>query len=131
MTKKLPRLSEANLEIMKIIWDKGEVTIADVHEEINSNRTDKIGRTSVQVQMTRLEEYGWLQHRKEGRSYIYTATQDRQRTTKDILSDISSRLFGGSHSELIKCLIEEKSISEEELGDIKEIIKRAEMEDNS
>ncbi len=131
MKQQLPKLSEANLEIMKIVWEKREVTIAAVHEELNKNRKEKIGRTSVQVQMTRLAEYGWLNHRKEGRSYLYSATQDRQRTTKDMLSDISRRLFGGSHSALIRCLMEEESISNNELSDIKEILAKAEQEDRS
>jgi len=61
-------LSPANLEIMKVIWEKGEVTVNDVFEIINSRRKHKLRRTTVQVQMNRLEEYGWLSHRAEGRA---------------------------------------------------------------
>jgi len=68
--KHVRKLSPANLEIMKIIWEKGEITVSSVVEAINAKRKDKLRRTTVQVQMGRLEEYGWLKHRAENTSLI-------------------------------------------------------------
>ena len=96
-TKKRERqLSPANLEIMKIVWDKGNVTINEVVDAINAKRKNKIRRTTVQVQMNRLEDYGWLKHTEEGRTYIYSAVVAKQKTRRDILEDIKNRVFGGS-----------------------------------
>ena len=76
MAKKRDRkLSPANLEIMKVVWEKGEVTINEVVAVINARRKNKIRRTTVQVQMNRLEDYGWLKHTERGRTYVYTADE--------------------------------------------------------
>ena len=55
---KIQKLSDANLEIMNIVWDRGEVSINDVLEAVNLRRNDKLKRATIQVQMKRLEKYG-------------------------------------------------------------------------
>jgi predicted transcriptional regulator len=122
------KLSPANLEIMKIIWDKGEVTVNDVFEAINTKRKNKLRRTTVQVQMGRLEEYGWLTHRKEGRTYIYSADAEEQKTRQDILNDIKIRVFGGSRAELVKCLLEDEKLTPEEIKELRALLKKIERE---
>jgi predicted transcriptional regulator len=126
--KKLRKLSPANLEIMKIIWDKGEVTVNDVFEAINAKRKEKLRRTTIQVQMGRLEDYGWLTHRKEGRTYLYSAVAERQKTRQDILNDIKNRVFGGSRAELVKCLLEDEKITPEEIKELRTLLKKIERE---
>jgi predicted transcriptional regulator len=117
------KLSPANLEIMKVAWEKGEVTVADVVEAINSKRREPVRRTTVQVQMNRLEDYGWLKHRSEGRTYIYSAVVEKHKTRREILEDIKNRVFGGSRAELVKCLIEEEDISPEEIKELRDLLK--------
>ena len=126
MAKKRKRkLSPANLEIMKVIWEKAEVTIADVVEAINARRREPIRRTTIQVQMNRLEDYGWLKHRTEGRTYVYSAVVEKQKTRREILEDIKNRVFGGSRAELVKCLIEDEELSPEEIIELRELLKKA------
>ena len=110
---RLRKLSPANLEIMKIVWEKGQVTVNDVFEAINIKRKDNLRRTTIQVQMNRLEEYGWLQHKKEGRTFFYSAVEEKQKTKSDILNDITNRVFGGSRAELVKCLLEDSDVKQE------------------
>lgn len=126
--KKLRKLSPANLEIMKIIWDKGEVKVNDVFEAINAKRKEKLRRTTIQVQMGRLEDYGWLTHRKKGRTYLYSAVAERQKTRQDILNDIKNRVFGGSRAELVKCLLEDEGITPEEIKELRALLKKIERE---
>ena len=109
------KLSPANLEIMKVVWEKGEVTINDVMEAINAKRKNKIRRTTIQVQMNRLEDYGWLKHTERGRTYVYTAVVEKQKTRREILEDNKNRVFGGSRAELVKCLIEDTEVTPEEI----------------
>jgi BlaI family penicillinase repressor len=115
-------LSPANLEIMKVIWEKGEVTVNEVFETINSRRKHKLRRTTVQVQMNRLEEYGWLSHRAEGRAFFYSAVKERQTTRKDILDDIKNRVFGGSRADLVRCLLEDEDVTSEEAKELRRLI---------
>ena len=116
------KLSPANLEIMKIIWDKGEVTINDVVDALNSLRADNLRRTTVQVQMNRLEEYGWLKHRKKGRTHIYYSVVGKQKTRREILKDVTHRVFGGSRAELVKCLLEDSDVSSEDLEELRNLL---------
>ncbi len=126
--KRSRKLSPANLEIMKIIWDKGEVTVNDVFKAINAKRKDKLRRTTIQVQMGRLEDYGWLTHRKEGRTHNYSAIVERQKTRQDILNDIKNRVFGGSRAELVKCLLEDEKVTQEEIRELRDLLKKIERE---
>jgi len=119
----LHKLSPANLEIMKVVWDKGEVTINDVVEAINARRKTKIRRTTIQVQMNRLEDYGWLKHTEVGRTYVYSAVVEKQKTRMDILEDIKNRVFGGSRAELVKCLIEDDDVTQEEIKELRVLLK--------
>jgi len=122
--KQSRKLSPANLEIMKVVWEKGEVTINDVVEVINAKRKNKVRRTTVQVQMNRLEEYGWLRHTEEGRTYVYSAVVEKQKTRREILEDIKNRVFGGSRAELVKCLIEDADVPPEEIKELRALLKK-------
>ena len=126
--KHVRKLSPANLEIMKIIWEKGEVTVSGVVEAINAKRKDKLRRTTIQVQMGRLEEYGWLKHRKIGRTFYYSTVYEKQRTRKEILNDIKNRVFGGSRSELVKCLLEESNVAPEDIKELRDLLKNYDKE---
>jgi BlaI family penicillinase repressor len=123
MKKRNRKLSPANLEIMKIVWEKGEVTINDVVEAVNAERKDKLRRTTVQVQMNRLEDYGWLKHTEKGRTYVYSAVVEKQKTRREILEDIKNRVFGGSRAELVKCLMEDADVTPEEIRELRELLK--------
>jgi BlaI family penicillinase repressor len=124
MAKKRKRkLSPANLEIMKVVWEKGEVTVSDVVEAINAERREPVRRTTVQVQMNRLEDYGWLKHRSEGRAYVYSAVVEKHKTRREILEDIKIRVFGGSRAELVKCLLEDEDLAPEEIEELRKLLK--------
>lgn len=99
---------------MELVWQKGEVTVNDVLEAINAARKDKVKRATVQVQMRRLERYGWLKHRKENREFYYSPLRSEAEAKVDILHNVRNRVFGGSYAELVKCLFSGERISEEE-----------------
>lgn len=121
--KKERKLSDANLEVMKAIWQKGgEVTINDIFDAVNAGRRKKVIRATIQVQMRRLEAYGWLKHRVQEREFIYTALREEEEAKRGILDGIRDRVFGGSITELVKCLFENSAVSAEELRRIQEIL---------
>ncbi len=124
----IQKLSPANLEIMKIVWDKGEVNINEVFKTINAGRDDDLRRTSIQVQMRRLEKYGWLKHRQVGRMYYYSAVVEKHKTRRDILHDVKNRVFGGSRPELVKCLLEDSDISHDEIKKLRKLLKEYDAE---
>lgn len=126
--KETRKLSPANLEIMKIIWRFKEASINDVLEAINTKRKDKLRRTTIQVQMNRLEEKGWIKHRKIGRTYYFRAVRGKQKTRKEIINDIKNRVFGGSRAELVKCLLDDSSIKPEEIQELRQLLNQHDKE---
>lgn len=121
--KKHIRISDANLEIMNHIWKRGEATISDVWAAVNEKRSRKIKRATVQVQLRRLEKYGWLSHRIENRAFVYFPIRDGQAARSDILQSIRKGLFSGSCLDLVKCLVGSCEMSEEELRLIEEFLR--------
>jgi len=123
------KLSDANLEIMKVVWRKGsEVTINEVLEAVNAGRRKKLKRATIQVQMKRLEKYGWLKHRVINREFLYAPLRKEEEVKHRILNNIRHRVFGGSHVDLVRCLFENGSASDEELRLVREILSRREKE---
>lgn len=119
-------LSAANLEIMKQVWERGEVTISQVLDAVNATRETPLKRATVQVQMARLERYGWLTHRTDGRTFYYRATREQEQTNREMLMDMRDRVFGGSNRELVRCLFEDSQLSEAELERLVGLLEKTE-----
>jgi len=122
--EELASLSDMQLEIMKIIWDQKEATVASVWKTMKETR--KIARNTVLTQMTRLDEKGWLAHRSEGNTFIYIAKVPRKKTMSRILGEIAEKAFGGSMDGLVMAFLDGKKISKEEADRIRTIIDKAE-----
>ena len=122
--KSLPKLTEAEFEIMKVIWANKEATINEIVGTVNTKRDEKLQRTTIQVQLSRLEEKGWLAHREEKRVFYYKATREREKTQADIVRDVKNRIFDGSCSELIKSLFDSKKISSAEIYELRNVLKQ-------
>ena len=116
------KLSDASFEIMELIWQRKEASVQDIHAAVNARRDKPVKKETVQVQVSRLERYGWLHRRREGKVYLYSARHDRDATTRAILRDVRDRVFGGSQSELIRCLLNETAVSDEEMHRIRDFL---------
>ncbi len=126
MGKKLPPpLSDAQFEIMSVIWNKGEATINEVLEEVNAARQDSLRRTTIQVQMSRLEKKGWLTHRSAGRTFYFRPLRDREEARAAIAGRVTRRIFGGSCADLVKCLFSHEKISRREIERLRELLENA------
>ena len=119
-SEKMPPLSEAQLEIMNVVWDNRQVTVAQVWRELSSRR--RVARNTVQTMITRLEERGWLKHRSEGITFWYTATSSRKVTLRRMLHRMADTAFDGSTAGMVMALLEGKSLSADEAQRIQAMI---------
>lgn len=117
-------LTKAQREIMEIVWAEGEVTVTEVRDALEQKR--KLARNTVLTMMVRLEERGWLQHREQGRTFIYSAARPRVASLGMKVSQMVDRLFAGSPEELMTALIEYRGLTSEETDRIREMIDQAE-----
>jgi BlaI family transcriptional regulator, penicillinase repressor len=125
MAKKdpLPPLSEAQLEILHVIWKRGEATVGDVWTELSQRRP--IARNTVQTMIVRLEDKGWLKHRAEGHTFLYRATQPAHAVRRKMTRRLVETLFHGSTEGLLLALLEKESLSPEEAERIRAAIDQA------
>ena len=119
-----PPLSEAQLEIMNVVWDRGEVTVADVWKAVASRR--KVSRNTVLTMLTRLEEKGGLNCDGEGHAFRYRATVPREATLGTMIGRLVDTAFGGSAEGLVMALLHGRGVSREEARRIRTMISRAE-----
>ena len=113
---------------MKIVWRLGEASVNDVFEAINTHRKDKLRRTTIQVQINRLEEYGWLKHREVGRTHYFRAVRGKEKTERDIIIDIKNRVFSGSRMDLVKSLLDDSDLKPEEIQELRDLLNEYEKE---
>ncbi|MHC4249018.1 MAG: BlaI/MecI/CopY family transcriptional regulator [Planctomycetota bacterium] len=118
--RKLPRLSEAQLELMSIIWRKDEATVTEVWESLPRGR--HIARTTVMTVLARLADKGWLRRRKSGNEYIYSPAVGRDKALGGMLSRLVDTAFAGSAEGLVMTLVNARGISKEEAERLRRII---------
>jgi len=114
-------LAEQELEIMKIVWRKGSATVRDVYEELLGQR--KIAYTTVMTMMGILEQKGFLKKSADERAYLYTPAQPQREVVGSMVQDFVKRVFNGSAKPLLVHLIEDQTISPEELDEISRLLK--------
>ena len=119
-----PPLSEAQLEIMNVVWERGDVTVADVWKALSGRR--KLARNTVLTMLNRLEEKGWLRRDAEGHAHRYRATAPRDATLGSMLSRLVETAFGGSTEGLMIALLNSRGVSREEAERIRAMIDQAE-----
>ena len=113
MTKRDPNpLTKAQREIMEIVWERGEATVSEVRKRLAVKR--EVARNTVQTMMVRLEERGWLTHREDGRTFVYSAKRPRKASLGAKVVQMIDRFFAGSPEEMVSALIEYRGLSPDE-----------------
>jgi len=115
-------LTDQELEIMKIVWQRGAATVRDVYEELLKNR--KIAYTTVMTMMGILEQKGRLSKTQRERAYVYTPTEPQGEVVGSMVHDFLKRVFDGSAKPLLVHLLESKDISQKELDEITRLAKK-------
>ena len=108
---------------MKVVWDRGRVTVRDVYETLLERR--RIAYTTVMTMMTILEQKGYLKRTPGAdRAYIYEPAKSRKTVMRAMVNDFVERVFGGSASPLMLHLIEDRHLSAKDLDDLRKAIRK-------
>jgi predicted transcriptional regulator len=117
-------LSAAQMEMMEVVWDRGEATVGEIWKILSERRT--IARNTVQTTIVRLEQRGWLKHRDEGGAFVYSAVHPRRAAVKGLVARLADTAFEGSISGLVMALLENHRLSPDEAARLRELIDRSE-----
>ena len=121
----VPRPTEAELDILRVLWDQGARTVREVHEQLYGDGGAGAGYTTVLKLMQIMHAKGLVVRDDAQRAHVYRAAVSRQRTQKRFLSEMVARLFNGSPSQLVlHALGEAPRASKAELKQIRELLDR-------
>lgn len=115
-------LTDVELELMTILWRKGEGSVNEVIEELSKGR--ELAYTSVSTILRILEQKKVVKTRKEGRGHIYTPVLLRDEYEKKTLKHVVDKVFDGTPTALVKQLLDSTKLSDAELKEIKALIER-------
>ena len=117
-------LTEAELRVMNVLWEKGPSTVQRVLQGISE--TLDLAYNSILTTIRILENKGYVRHVKEGRAHIYEPIVPREEASRSAVRQVVSRFFGNSHESLLLNLLEERKIDPEEINRLREILKASE-----
>jgi predicted transcriptional regulator len=121
--KKSITLTEAELRLMKILWLRGESGVSDLVAAMPDGET--LAYNSVLTTIRILEQKGYVQHRQEGRAFVYSTCVAEHEASKSEVRHVLNRFFGNSRERLLLSLIGDEEITPEELKRLKEAIENA------
>lgn len=121
--REMPELTPAQGEIMDIVWERGEVSASDVRRALA--RTRAVARNTVRTLLERMEEKGWIIHREQGRTFLYSAAQPRQATIGQKVREVVETVCGGSAETLVTALLDYRGLSSGELERIRRMLAQA------
>lgn len=118
------RLTDAELEIMQVVWALGGGTVRQVHERLNQNRP--LAYTTVMTMMGILEDKGHLTRTKQGRAYHYEPVRPKSQVISHMVDDFVGKVFAGSARPLVLSLVKDRKLSKNDLEEIARLIKETE-----
>jgi BlaI family transcriptional regulator, penicillinase repressor len=119
--KKKPtyRLGDLQLRIMRVLWELGRATVAEVQAGL---RGEPLAYTTVATMLRKMEDRGLLEHREEGRRFVYVPAVSAADVTRSMADDLVDRLFSGSLADAVSHLLENREVSKKELAQLQELI---------
>ena len=123
MRRRSTTLTEQELEIMKIVWERESATVRDVYETLLERR--KVAYTTVMTMMKILEHKKYLKRTQADRAYVYRPAQPKRQVVGAMVRDFINRVFNGAAEPLLVHLVEEHDLSPEELEEIARLRRKA------
>ena len=116
-----PRPTEAELEILRVLWEDGPSTVRQVNERLAS-ASREIGYTTTLKLMQIMAEKGLVTRDESDRTHVYTARASQNQTQRQLVSDLVDRAFGGSAAALVLQALSAHPASAAELEEIQRLI---------
>jgi predicted transcriptional regulator len=122
--RKSPNLTEGELRLMKVLWNRGPATVSEVVEALPAD--PPVAYSTVLTLLRILETKGYLRHTKTGRAFVYEPLVGSKEASSNAIRHLVSRFFGGSTGQLVMKLLDEEEIDAKELKRIKKKITESE-----
>ena len=119
-------LGELQHAIMKVLWERSEATVAEVHEALYDARG--LAPTTIATMLRKMEHKGVVAHRVEDRHFVYRPTVTEGEVRSSMVGELVDRLFAGDPAALVSHLVADRDIDEAEIERLRDLLERAEHE---
>ena len=119
---KLPQISEAEYEVMKIIWDRAPISTNEIVELLSKMKA--WSPKTMQTMMIGLEKKGAVRHEKQGRLYIYSPMVRKEDYVDMESRSFLNRFYNGTLKSMVSSFIENDKLSDEDIHELKELLSR-------
>jgi len=116
----LPRPTDAELEILRVLWDLGPSTVRDVHTTLERQR--EIGYTTVLKFMQIMAAKGLVERDETARAHVYKARVAQEQTQRQLVGHLLDRAFGGSAAKLMMQALSGRTSSAEEIAQMRQML---------
>ena len=120
----VPRPTDAELEILNVLWQRGAATVREVHDELSARKATLY--TTVLKMLQIMTEKGLVERDESQRAHLYRARLAQDETQRQLLNDLLARAFDGSATKLVMQALSAKEASAEELTEIRALLDRFE-----
>lgn len=121
-------LGDLQYAIMRVLWSHREATVADVHARLPESQRRAL--TTIATMLQKMERKGIVEHRAEGRQYVYLPTIQARDVHRSMVGSLTDLLFEGNVTALVTHLLDEQAVDPSELDGLRDLIarKRGEVE---
>lgn len=120
--KKLPAVSPAETEVLRLVWRLGTATVQDVCDAFPKTRS--VTYATVQTLLRRLEKKGYVRHEVRGKAHLFCPTAKREDVIKRTVSDFVDRLFGGDPVPLLMHLADHSKLKGDDIQRLKKMVEK-------
>lgn len=118
--KPTPRPTDAELAILRVLWQRGPSTVREVHDALSSSQ--ETGYTTVLKLLQIMTDKGLVVRDESQRAHVYASSESEQRTQRRLIGDLMDRAFGGSPSKLVMQALSATKASADELTAIRKLL---------
>lgn len=122
--KNLPKPTEAELQLLRVLWERGPSTVREIHEAGGDEK--ETGYTTTLKILQKMADKGLVERDESARSHIYHAAIKAEQTQRQLVRDLLQKAFGGNPGQLVMQALSERKASKQELADIRRLLDKME-----
>ena len=124
--KNLPRPTETELEILRVLWKHGPSTVRQVHKILNGERKTEVGYSTTLKMFQVMTQKGLVERDETVRPQIYTTRVPQEQTQRQLVKDLLKRAFGGSLRQMVMHALPDEETTKEELEQLEQLLDKFE-----
>jgi len=116
----IPTPTDAEIEILRVLWDRGASTVRDVHDVVS--RSKDVGYTTILKQMQVMHRKGLLARSDRYRSHVYEPAESQAKTQRQMAGSLLQQAFGGSARHLLQSALAGRKVDAKEIDEIRALL---------